>query len=84
MWSDRALLGCVSGVKSMIAECYVLTIQCDQPYRDHTNPVRAEFTGRNKREAWSAAKKEGWLLTGIDGALCPMCASFKKRKEQQT
>jgi hypothetical protein len=56
----------------MIAECYVLNVQCDQK---HTVPVRDQFTGRNVREAWHAAMQAGWRLTPPDAAWCPTCAS---------
>jgi len=65
----------------MIAECYDLTVQCDDPFGrhvDHQSP-RAAFNGRNASVCHKEAREVGWLIKQPDSALCPDCAVEAKR-----
>lgn len=55
----------------MIAECYDLSVQCDNTA--HILPVREQFTGPNKRYCWKEARTSGWHLRKGGDALCPKC-----------
>lgn len=54
------------------AACYVLNLRCDHERHDRLWLIEAQFTGRNEREALSAASKAGWLARRF-ADFCPIC-----------
>ena len=59
-----------------IVGCYVLHLYCTNGL--HVMRQRAEYTGRNRREAIKAAQADGWSISlKSEIAICPDC----QRKE---
>lgn len=61
----------------MIAECYDLTVQCDE---FHLGSRGASFNGPNRRYCWKLAKLAGWVLRKDGAAFCPHCVRFGRHK----
>ena len=47
------------------------SVQCDN--LNHVLPVRAQFTGPNKRYCWKEAREARWFLHKDGSAMCPRC-----------
>lgn len=65
----------------MIAECYDLSVQCDNNLA-HVLPVRASFNGPNRRYCWAVARRAGWRIAEPDTAICPTCVKKAKARKE--
>ena len=58
----------------MLAECYVLDVQCDCLVRHKNERLKREqFTGPNRNYCRRAARDAGWQLYKDGRTRCPKC-----------
>lgn len=64
----------------MIAGCYTLDLYCDKDNKNHSyNEFPHTYIAEKGSDCRRAARKDGWILTRDNEAICPKCS--KKRKK---